>query len=68
MAIEKLNINYIPKNKTGPAHKLKTIKRTLNSDWSDHRQHKNPEDTYLKFLIPQAPSVEKIVNLHHRFK
>jgi len=23
---------------------------------------------YLKFLIPQAPSVEKIMNLHHRYK
>jgi hypothetical protein len=27
-------------------------------------QHKNPEDTYLKFLTPLRPSMEKTMNLH----
>jgi hypothetical protein len=32
MAIKKLKVNYRPKNKTGPTHKLKTIKIAMNSD------------------------------------
>ena len=31
-------------------------------------QHKSPQHMYLKFLMPLAPSVEKIVNLLHGFK
>jgi len=31
-------------------------------------QHKAPEDTYLKFLTPLTPSVEKVVDLLHGFK
>jgi hypothetical protein len=51
----------------GLAHKLRTINRIMNLDWSDHRHNTKIEDMYLKFLIPQAPYVEKIMNLHHRF-
>jgi hypothetical protein len=32
MAIENLNINYKAQLEPGPIHKLKTIKRTMNSD------------------------------------
>jgi len=51
------------KIKPGQIHKLKTIKRATNSDWSDQTQHKNPEYMCLKFLTSLAPSVEKIMNL-----
>jgi len=50
--------------KPGPLNKLKTIKRALHSDRSDHIQQKNPEHVYLEFLTPLTPSVEKTVNLH----
>ena len=41
MAAEELKMNYkTQKLKPIPIHKLKTIKRAMNSDWSDHRQDK----------------------------
>jgi len=38
MAIKTLKINYkTQKIKPGPISKLNTIKRAMNSNWSDHR-------------------------------
>ena len=45
-------------------HKLKTIKRVMNSDWLDHRQHENSVNMYIKFLGPLTPYVDKIVKFH----
>jgi len=40
MAIEKLSVNYkAQKIKPGPINKLKTIKKAMNSDWSDYRHY-----------------------------
>jgi len=47
--------------KPGPVGKLKTIKETMNSHWSDHRHNtKILERVYLKSLLPLTPSVEKL--------
>jgi len=63
MANKKLTTRL--KIKPGPIHKLKTIKRSMNPRLiRPQTQHKNPENTYLKFLTPLLPSVEKNMNLH----
>jgi hypothetical protein len=58
--------NYLqdPKIKPGPTHKLKA----MNSFDQNIDTTQNPEYTYLKLLIPLTPSVEKTMNIHHRFK
>jgi hypothetical protein len=38
------------------------------SDQTTDTTHKNPEHTYINFLMPLTPSVEKIVNLLHGFE
>jgi len=48
----------------GPINKLKTVKRAMNSDWSNY-SHDNKIQTYAsKFSTPQTACVEKIVKLH----
>jgi len=39
MAVERLKINYKAQEKKGPIQKLKTIQRTMNSHWPDHRHN-----------------------------
>jgi hypothetical protein len=46
MAIDKLKINQkIQKIKLGQIHKLKTIKRAMNSDLSDYRHRTKNRNT-----------------------
>jgi len=45
MAIEKLKLTTRLKIKPGPIHKLKTIKRAMNSDESDHRHNTKFQNT-----------------------
>jgi len=40
MVIDNLKLTTDSKIKPGPIHKLKTIKRAMNSDLSDHRHIK----------------------------
>jgi len=63
MANKKLTTRL--KNKTVTNLQIKNIKRSMNSRLiRPQTQHKNPENTYLKFLTPLPPSPEKTVNLH----
>jgi hypothetical protein len=67
MNTEKLNAKL--KNKTWTNPQIKNHKNSHELGLiRPQTQHKNPEHMYLKFLIPPTPSVEKIVNLLHRFK
>jgi len=34
-----------PNTKPGPTHKLKAVKRAMNSDWSDHRHNTKIQNT-----------------------
>jgi hypothetical protein len=67
VAIEKLTIRLKNKTRTNPqiknhnmSHELRLIR--------PQTQHTNPEHTYLKFLTPLRPSMEKTVHLLHGFK
>jgi hypothetical protein len=66
MATEKSNLTTRPKKKIlqiknyKNSHELRLIRPQM--------QHKSPQHMYLKFLMPLAPSVEKIVKLLHGFK
>jgi hypothetical protein len=57
MAIEKLKLTTMPKNKPGPFHELKTIKRAVTTyTIQKSRTH------ICKFLTPLALSVRKILH------
>jgi hypothetical protein len=45
VTIEKLKLTARLKIKPGPIHKLKTIKRDMNSDCSDHRHNTKIQNT-----------------------
>jgi hypothetical protein len=58
MAIEKLSTRL--KNKTWTRAQIKNHKKSHELRLiRPQTQHKNPENTYLKFLTPLMPSVEK---------
>jgi hypothetical protein len=65
MAIGKLKIYYKPQTLTWINPQIKTHKKSYELRLiRPHTLHKNPEHTYLKFLTPVTPSVEKIVKFH----
>jgi hypothetical protein len=69
MVIENLTTRLKNKISTNPQiknHKQSHEFRLI----TPQTQHNNPEHMYLKlnFLTPITPSVEKIVNILHRFK
>jgi hypothetical protein len=67
MAIKRQKLTTRLKNKTW-TNRQKPLKNHELKLIRPQTQHKNPEHTYLKFLTPLTPSVEKIVNLLHGLK
>jgi hypothetical protein len=65
MYTEKLKIKYKTQNTTQTNPQIKSHKRSHEPRMiRPQTQYQNPEHMYLKFLTPQAPSVEKTGNLH----
>jgi hypothetical protein len=64
VAIEKLKIKYKANIKPGPIHKLKNVKRAMNSLIDQTTDMTQKSTTHvLKFLTPLTSSVEKTVIL-----
>jgi hypothetical protein len=68
-AIEKLELTTRLKTKTWKDLQIKNHKNSHELRLiRPQTQHKNPKHTYLKFLIPLTPSVDKILKFLLVFK